>query len=620
MTNVPPLAGTEVVQRVLFPLEGDEAARGLYVRVVSGSSLTTRDSVELRSGARISLATYFAAFPAGYWRDHTDVEDVEFRASLRGRAAVRLCSADERVSRRVVAEIDAEGEFALRAELRGSTWLWVEVDDAGEGCVLGEARWCAKPARLPVVDICITTFDRPSDCVGVLRRLALDPDVVSIVRAVHVVDQGTLKLREADDYVAAAAILGGRVRLVEQPNLGGSGGFSRGMIDALDADADQILLLDDDVILEPESIRRMAAFAAHARRPTIVGAHMLSLLDRTTLHSFGERITRRGFWWSPVASELAPIDVAECTIESTPALRRVYDVDFNGWWMCMLPLCVLRRIGVALPMFIKWDDAELGLRASAAGIPTVSLPGAALWHLPWTGKDDGLDWQAYFQLRNRIVAALLHSRSRRGGGVLSATLALDVNHLFCVQYGSAAARRAALRDVLKGPDLLAETLYSRASEMRDLMARSGQTVVAAEHLPPAAGVQVPAEPSGRFAMARRLVRVALHQLSPVRGRPGGAVDASLDRRTGKWWAIGVMDTVTVESATGTGSFIGRRNRRLAWELLRDAVMLRIALWARWPRLARDYAAAAPLLSAPATWRAALLRTHPAESDQRTAGA
>ena len=91
------------------------------------------------------------------------------------------------------------------------------------------------------------------------------------------------------------------------------------------------------------------------------------------------------------------------------------DVDFNGWFMCLIPRQVLEEIGLSLPLFIKWDDSEFGLRAKEAGYPTVTFPGAAVWHIPWTDKNDALDWQAYFHHRNRFIAALLHSPYPQGG-------------------------------------------------------------------------------------------------------------------------------------------------------------------------------------------------------------
>jgi galactofuranosylgalactofuranosylrhamnosyl-N-acetylglucosaminyl-diphospho-decaprenol beta-1,5/1,6-galactofuranosyltransferase len=39
----------------------------------------------------------------------------------------------------------------------------------------------------------------------------------------------------------------------------------------------------------------------------------------------------------------------------------------------------------------------------------------AVWHVPWTDKDDTTDWQAYYHARNRILMALgpLAVRPRR---------------------------------------------------------------------------------------------------------------------------------------------------------------------------------------------------------------
>jgi len=31
------------------------------------------------------------------------------------------------------------------------------------------------------------------------------------------------------------------------------------------------------------------------------------------------------------------------------------------------------------------------MRAKAAGFPTVTFPGAAVWHVPWTDKNDAVD-------------------------------------------------------------------------------------------------------------------------------------------------------------------------------------------------------------------------------------
>jgi GT2 family glycosyltransferase len=119
--------------------------------------------------------------------------------------------------------------------------------------------------------------------------------------------------------------------------------------------------------------------------------------------------------------------------------------------MCLIPRAVIEEIGLSLPLFIKWDDAEYGVRASAAGFPTVSMPGVGVWHVPWTDKNDALDWQAYFHQRNRTVRALLHSPYAFGGRMVRESFNHQVKHLLAMQYSTAELRLLAIEDVLRGP-------------------------------------------------------------------------------------------------------------------------------------------------------------------------
>jgi galactofuranosylgalactofuranosylrhamnosyl-N-acetylglucosaminyl-diphospho-decaprenol beta-1,5/1,6-galactofuranosyltransferase len=327
---------------------------------------------------------------------------------------------------------------------------------------------------------------------------------------------------------------------------------------------------------------------------------MLHLDEPTRLHSYGERVDRRRFWWTPVVPSLSGVDLAACELESTPALSGCYDVDFNGWWMCLVPVSTIRRVGAALPVFIKWDDAEFGLRAGSAGTPTVTLPGAAVWHMPWTGKDDGLDWQAYHHVRNRLLAALLHSDRPRGGSLLPITFAQDVNHVLCLQYGSAAVRQLAVRDVLTGPSSLGDPGRSDPALAHAELARFGQ-VLQTDALPEgtADAAQAPRSP---FALARRALAVAVNQMRrPSRGRDD-QVDVVVTRAQGKWWSLGLVDSAVFRSATGRGGFVLRRGRRLGARLLVDAFVLRARLWWSWPRLARAYRRDLDALSGLEAWR------------------
>ncbi|MGC7344971.1 glycosyltransferase, partial [Mycobacteroides abscessus] len=126
-------------------------------------------------------------------------------------------------------------------------------------------------------------------------------------------------------------------------------------------------------------------------------------------------------------------------------LHRRVDVDFNGWWMCMIPRQIAEELGQPLPLFIKWDDAEYGLRAGEHGYGTVTLPGAAIWHMAWSDKDDAIDWQAYFHLRNRLVVAALHWDGPVSG-LIASHLKATIKHLLCLEYSTVAIQNKAMED------------------------------------------------------------------------------------------------------------------------------------------------------------------------------
>src|SRR3712207_7609110 len=82
------------------------------------------------------------------------------------------------------------------------------------------------------------------------------------------------------------------------------------------------------------------------------------------------------------------------------------DVEFGGWWCCLVPLAAVREVGLPLPLFLKWDDVELALRAGAAGFPTVALPGASVWH------ERSEEHTSELQSRQYIVCRLLLEKKK----------------------------------------------------------------------------------------------------------------------------------------------------------------------------------------------------------------
>ncbi|APF35345.1 hypothetical protein BO218_14960 [Microbacterium paludicola] len=572
-----------------------------------------RFSARFPENLHVSFASYFNAFPASYWQEHTDVDVVRLDVVVEGSAHVELFRSNARgkyVRIDAAAVSDGSAQFVVPLKSFGDGgWLWFDFEAAHGAASVRSATWSAPaaaahrgPTRLTVA---IPSFNMPEACVEQIERFAQHPEVMEAVERVVIVDQGTKRVREFPGFTEAESALGDKLKVIEQANLGGSGGFSRGMLEMLeDPRSTAVLLLDDDAEAEPESILRAAVFNDYARVPSIVGGHMLNANDRTVLHSYGETINFSSFWWEPVDPSLSSLDFRKKSIRTTPALSRRLDVPYNGWWMCLIPREVVERIGLSLPMFIKWDDAEYSLRAGEAGITTVTLPGMAAWHMPWDEKDDGLDWQAYFHQRNRWVAAMLHSPSPRGGTLARKSFASDLKHLLSMQYTAAVLRGRALEDVLRGPRHMLGTLASSASEAR---ATAGQMsdgrLISRRADYPAVGNGEPRPawsrpPTSILWFVAGAIGGILRQVVVVRA---DAPQKRVRAAEAKWWHLASLDEALVSNAAGSGVWVYRRDRRLFWRELRRSVRAHLRLWASWPRLSRAYRAHAHELSSAAAW-------------------
>jgi galactofuranosylgalactofuranosylrhamnosyl-N-acetylglucosaminyl-diphospho-decaprenol beta-1,5/1,6-galactofuranosyltransferase len=491
-------------------------------------------------------------------------------------------------------------------------WYWFDVE-AGEAeatVLSGVWGFETEKVRPGIVSIGITTFNRPDFCVDQLVALGNEPDVLDVLDEIYVIDQGTQKVKDDERYADAAAKLGPKLRLIEQGNLGGSGGFSRAMDETVaKGDADYVLVLDDDVVVEPEGILRAVAFGDLAKAPTIVGGQMFSLYDRSVMHAYGETVDRWRWFWGAAPNTKHGHNFATRSLRSTTWLHRRVDVDYNGWWMCLIPTKVIKEIGLSLPMFIKWDDAEFGLRAGEAGYPTVTLPGVAVWHVPWHEKDDTIDWQAYFHRRNRIVAALLHSPYEHGGNLVFESFQTQVRHLLSMQYSPAEMGLMAIEDILEGPERMHRDVLQRLPEIRELRkgyddSRSESSLDAypppRRKKPPRKGRDVSA-PVGPVGKLKTVAKGALKQVLPPNELSRKYPQTNVPHLDLKWWKLMQFDSALVSSADGTSVSWYKRDPQLAKDIMQRSIAIHARLAKEWPRLAEEYRAALPDLVSSKTW-------------------
>ncbi|HET7399935.1 MAG TPA: glycosyltransferase [Intrasporangium sp.] len=619
--------GDTLLARVVFP--GSDSTPDLvpvYVRSdtqgagsPAGFEITGRRSLTIDKGGVVSFDSFFNAFPAAQWRRWTSLTDVVLEVELRGRSRVDVyrSSGSGRVTHeasQLVADADVDAvtvrlvlPVARRFADGGHYWFTVcALDD----CEMVRAEWRAEePVAVRGATIGICTFNRVDDCVATMKRLIDDPQSVTHIRELVVVDQGTQLVSDHPDFAEVAAAWGGRVRIVRQPNLGGSGGFSRAMYEVLQReDGGDVILTDDDISPEPESFHRAVMFAGASDGRVLVHGHMMDLWAQSRLHNTGDLVDRSTFRTRAVAGGLEDIDLRTVNLSNEPRLSHRYEADFGGWWMCLLPRNVLAEVGLAMPVFIKWDDVEYGLRARESGYPTVTLPGVAVWHQPFYLKDVQTDWTAYFEARNRLLTAVVHGRPEELRSTIVDNVRIVTKNALTMNYSALALNAMAISDLLKGPDFIADDLPTVMQRVREVRAAYSDARVLDDVPADFTSTVGPVEvdrltrrPRGRVEGAVKIAGALV--ATARRGLPGKTVKtADLSGLTAHWAVLARLDTAVVATADGAGVTLRRRDTRVMRRQLRESARLHAELLRRADELQETYRATFRDWVSPASWR------------------
>lgn len=593
-----------VVARGLFTGVSAQVPDGMYVRI-RGRGTPERHALSLEKGARASTNTYFGRLPVSYFQRWTNVPEFElklaYEASASARVLLRGCDAHGVEKTITSAEVDGTGVLTLTAPLDeyvDGGAIWMDCKAVRGALRITDLQWSV-PARESVrpAVIAMTTFNRADDCAAALAAIAADKGLLSGIRSVYVVDQGTDLISTRPLFNEIAAQLGDQLVYLRQPNLGGSGGFTRGIYEAARAgEAANVILMDDDILCEPETLLRLNAFANVTETPAIVGAQMLFLRNTRRLHIQAERVDIHRL----AASQMVPYGLRDVDMIENQQNKRV-DAQYNAWWSCLIPAEVITAVGLPLPMFFTWDDIEYSMRASAFGFPTISLPNAGVWHAEFHLKDRD-DIKGYFGIRNAMITYALHHDIN----IPKTTRWLSrkiLDPLVAMQYGLAYTMMRGMEDYLAGPSVLRDGGISALAAIRADRAQYPETAVhRASDIPKLTGALTEiAPPPGRFVKNDRLRVVLYNRLLRqwfgwTRGGP-----VAIPAEAAAWWYVSLYDYAVVTDASQTGVRVRRRDKaqlvKLTWRLVR--LLYRFATQA--VPMQAQWRAAMPELSGQQNW-------------------
>ncbi len=187
------------------------------------------------------------------------------------------------------------------------------------------------------------------------------------------------------------------IEVVNQDNVGGSGGFHTGIRAAYDNGADWIWCMDDDVFPRPDCLDKLLE---HIGEPDAGILSPRRILDGSVFtHEF-----RHFNFTNPLASMHGGKLKAD---SPTPGVQRptpIAGCDFEGPFISRK---VVEKIGLPnKDLFIFCDDTEYCLRAGLAGFGIYYIPDAVMDKHKffsddtWTTRNQKKKWKRYYQVRN----------------------------------------------------------------------------------------------------------------------------------------------------------------------------------------------------------------------------
>lgn len=422
----------------------------------AGESLLMRDST-------YDFATYFNSCSIAKWREYTVVTDVHLHLEIRGKARITFFTLREQpvgvgMTRLESIDIDCDDyevvDYTFTVEATGDDTLATFKITTLDSVAIKNGYYYAMVDEADVrgvhLAIATTTFKKEA---FITRNVALfknevlsGDDPCAGHASMIVVDNGrTLDPSELE---------GDGVWVFPNKNVGGSGGFARGMMEAKRLSTDEpvthVLIMDDDVSLSSESVKRtfnLVSLVNDKYAEGFVSGAMFSLGDQyVQIEDVG--FTSQEGRFGPIKLRAPMINYFEIVRNERPLPP--YENKYAAFWYCCIPMATVEREGLPLPLFIRYDDAEYGQRCAPE---FMTMNGINVWHEDFDDRYNPY-YERYCGVRNSLVIQSASGVCPRVDFYKQIFLKGFDIEIKQFNYGACELMLDALEDYLKGPEFL----------------------------------------------------------------------------------------------------------------------------------------------------------------------
>ncbi len=456
------------VQNVIYPTANVCDIENMYYRTDDCTLKRDEDGIHL-DNCSVSYDTYFNSFSIYKWLKYTSLENLNLNIAFVGTIELTVygheCSDGTVNTKKILVK-------ALRNEIFDSSTIQIKdfrnyrvlsfsLRSIGYS-IIKDIGWETESINLNDIKIVINNcnFHREKYIYRNLNNIA------NYLDEYHLKDSFSFYIADNSHTIDRSKIGFEDVQVFQQNDVGATGGFTRGLIELLNHKDENkyshVIMMDDDVLLEPESLFRLHSFLKILKeeyKGSFIGGALLRMDQQNiqTCHGGGWDFNRFFIFHKLFANLSDFRNVVLNEIEE--------NATTNAWWFQCIPLTEIGLDNLPYPFFFHMEDEEYDLRNCKH---IINLNSISVWHEPFEYKPGS--HLHYYNVRNCLITHMMYYDS---------FTKLEAKKYIkgCIEYNSnrylyknsGLSIRGAL-DALKGPEWLSSI---NAEEFFEEVLRAG---------------------------------------------------------------------------------------------------------------------------------------------------
>ncbi|MHC5076970.1 MAG: glycosyltransferase family 2 protein, partial [Planctomycetota bacterium] len=347
----------------------------------------------------LNFGTYFNSLWPQIWKEYTNITGFYLNILFKGTCTLSIIESqlsqmiDEKLPER---EISHNTLYRKQHSCDGTTYVQIKFPVIDPACrIIHFELEYGKKSEFEYIDafysvenslppnnvktaIIICTFQREDYVyknIAAMKSYFNENPELAEVYDIFVIDNGKTVSKDIESN---------NIYLFPNKNTGGTGGFTRGILEAIQSPKNytHVILMDDDVEIIPESLHRTYTLTS-----LINDEHSRSFISGSMLRGdikdsqWEARARLKGLF--PEIYGKLNLSKFSRLPENEAAATRHTRYDYAAWWYCCIPLKSIGPNKLPFPFFLRGDDIDYSLKFAHK---VIHLNGICIWHEPFDSR------------------------------------------------------------------------------------------------------------------------------------------------------------------------------------------------------------------------------------------